>query len=193
MPEIITLPQITSMLEDIRDFYKIRLAGNPEFENVTWYSNALDAINGIVNMTSGRCSFYLDEVRPNMIAIQPDVSREKYELFGDVLPQLDWKVFPTLSIYSPEMDDNIQSDGHTRARLFHDTGRGYISTIGIRAPKEFVSHMETAAMDNGTMFGRPRKVAELPFKNWGSDEIDEGYRAWLNTGRKYHGLGAGSI
>jgi hypothetical protein len=186
MSDVITLPQITDMLEDIRNFYKVKLAGDPEFENVTWYSNALDAINGIMDMTGGRCSFYLDEVRPNMIATQPDISREKYELFRDVLPQLDWRIFPTLSIYSPEMDDNIQSDGHTRSRLFHDTSRSYVQTISIRAPAEFLSHMESSAIDNGTAFGRQRKVAELPFKDWGSDEIDAGYRAWLNIGRKYH-------
>jgi len=160
----ITIDDIRKDLLEIRERYnEIGLIYPFKSE---WYSNALEVAQGLKALYGDvRCRIFENEaVMPNMIATQPDISKEKYDLYLDVLEKTDWDVLPVLSIFVPEYK-NVLQDGHTRSRLFVDGGKRYIRSYIIEAP-DAIDSVTMTVLKNG-IFGRPRRVSQLPIREWG--------------------------
>jgi hypothetical protein len=152
--------------EEIRNLYKQKGLYYPT-PGRDWYENALVVIKGLKGHYGPRCKVFDDMfVESNMIATQQNISEEKYKLFGDVMEKTGFKILPVLSLFHSDYKVPFAQDGHTRSRLYHDSGRKYIRSFIIEIPHDELSKIEEHAIRIG-VYGRPLRISRLPIVKWG--------------------------
>jgi hypothetical protein len=155
----VDLDYIRDRREEIRNF--------PE-PGKDWYEDALDVIHGLRAVYGTQCRIFKDiEVLANMFATQPKISKDKYDLFNDVMEKTNFTILPVVSVFHPDYRVPFVQDGHTRGRLYHDAGKTYIESFILEVRKgEGLDMIERQAMMIGT-YGRPVRVSSLPIEKWG--------------------------
>jgi len=147
-----------------------------------WFSETIEQLEMLSTYAGDSTYLFLDEIPPNMIASQPDISLKKYDGLKGMIEEVGWDIFPVISIYMDSLDypkkyRYVATKGHTRNRVFVDAGKKKIPALiiesngAIRKAENIINLNMTVMRNKGFYLSRHPRISDLPLNG-----------DWDNTG-----------
>ncbi|MBN1896171.1 MAG: hypothetical protein JW789_00400 [Candidatus Aenigmarchaeota archaeon] len=175
MSKIITFDDVRKIYDDVVNLYIQKGLGEYNPEGRRWFDESFMNVEMMMKNYGGQLSF--EKIKPNTIATQPDISREKYDFLSARLDEVDFEMFPIVSIEVPGYGRSgmheASIDGHTRSRLCVDKRPYYIDSF-VFSGKDPAIIGEIMINTNMSRMGvyRPARISQLPIKEyWNNNGI----------------------
>jgi hypothetical protein len=174
MDNIIKMEDAKHEYSRIIELYDKSGLGTYNPEGIEWFSETLSQLETLLRQYgSQRLYLFREDIPPNMLATQNNISKVKYDGLCEMIEKVGWEVFPVISTYvgslgGPTKYRYVANKGHTRGLAFLRGGKKGLPAFifDSKAAADAAELALNVNMKRMNMMRYPR-ISDLPMKeNW---------------------------